>query len=116
MQYFVGFVFVLVLGVLPWMGCGGDEDSGVCGSFCAQDAKCYGPEGIPNCVQYCNDLLGDAASECRTRNAELLMCVAELPSCDEVDAFYDGYYSEDPPDSYPCKAEAEARDATCQGV
>ena len=37
MLYLVGFVFVLVLGVVPWMGCGGDEDSGVCGSLCAQD-------------------------------------------------------------------------------
>jgi hypothetical protein len=115
MQYFVGFVFVLVLGVLPWMGCGGDEDSGVCGSFCAQDAKCYGSEGIPNCVQYCNDLLGDAASvsaECESLYAELLACVADLPSCDQVDA----HYSEDPPDSYPCKAEEDAVRSTCPGV
>ena len=115
MRYFVGFVFVLVLGVLPWMGCGDDVPE-PCRSFCAQDAKCYGSEGIPNCVQWCNDFVAEYASvgaECGTLNVELFMCVGELPSCDEVEAFYDGYYTEDPPDSYPCRAEAEARDSAC---
>ena len=116
MRYFVGFMFLLALGVLPCMGCGGDEDSGVCGSFCAQDAKCAPPpEGIPNCVQYCNDLLGDAASvsaECETLYAEMLVCVAELQSCEEVYS----YYREDPPESYPCKAEEDAVRSTCPGV
>ncbi|UCD25258.1 MAG: hypothetical protein JSW51_04870 [Gemmatimonadota bacterium] len=116
MRYFLRLVCALALGGLPWMGCGGEGDSGVCGSFCAQDAKCYPPpEGIQNCVQYWNDLLGDAASvsaECETLYAELLACVADLPSCDQVDA----HYSEDPPDSYPCKAEEDAVRSTCPGV
>ncbi len=112
MRCFVGFVFVLVLSVLPWMGCGDDVPE-ACRSFCAQDAKCYGSEGIPNCVQYCDDLLAEAASvsdECATLFAEMAACVGELPSCDDVNA----YYSEDPPDSYPCKAEEDAvREKNC---
>jgi hypothetical protein len=112
MRHLIQSGLVLMLGILPWMGCGGDGDSGVCGSACAQDAECYPPpERIPNCVQFCSDLLGQAAevsADCEGRFTDMLACVADL-SCDRLDA----YYSEDPPDSYPCKAEEDIFLSTC---
>jgi hypothetical protein len=110
MRYIFGFLCVLALGV---MGCG---DENVCESFCAKDAECFPPEDqTPRCEQACRyvlDVSGDFSDECGNAAGAVFACVADLPTCEEVN----DYWFEIPPDSYPCKAADDAAESACLDV
>jgi len=112
MRYLVETLCVLVLVVMP-TACGGDGNSGVCESFCAKEAECYPPEEqIPRCEQYCRyvlDVSADTSSECESAAAGAFECVGDLPTCEDVDA----YWFEEPFDSYPCKAADDNFESAC---
>lgn len=74
------------------------EHSEVCESLCAKVSKCL----ISNCGQWCYLNLAEGArmsAECEDAVADVYACVAGLPSCEQVNA----WWSEIPADSYPCK-------------
>jgi len=108
MRYLFGFIYVLALGLA---GC--SEDSGVCGSFCAKDAECFSPEDqFPRCEQACRyalDVSADLSAECGDAAADVFACVADLPTCEDVN----DYWFEVPADSYPCKAADDAAESVC---
>jgi hypothetical protein len=112
MRYLVGLVCVLALGVMPLVGCG-DGGSGVCDSFCAKDAECWSVmDQIPRCTQWCQyslDVSGDTSAECEAAATDVFSCVADLSSCEEVEA----YWYEEPFDNYPCKAADDNVESTC---
>jgi hypothetical protein len=112
MRYLVGLACVLAFGSMSLAGCG-DGGSGVCESFCAKDAECYSVmEQIPRCTQWCQytlDVSGDTSAQCGTAVTDAFACVADLSSCEEVDA----WWFEEPFDSYPCKAADDYVESVC---
>jgi hypothetical protein len=107
----ISFLCVGVLALVILVGCGGG-DSGPCGSFCAKDAECFSMNEIVDCAQWCRDNLDEGArrsAECEAAVADVYACVADLSSCEEVEA----WHTEVPADSYPCKAADDRVRSIC---
>jgi hypothetical protein len=83
-----------------------------CDPFCARVDECSLKDRIPNCAPSCSCTVNEGAlvsAECETAVADIDYCVADLPSCDQVEAWWDMT----PADSYPCKAADDERDSAC---
>ena len=113
MRWLIGLACVLAL-PMSLVSCGNDS-SGVCSSFCAKDTECYPPEDqIPRCDEWCGyllDVAADNSAECGAAMTDMFACVSDLQTCEEVD----GWWFEDPWDSYPCKAADDAANSACEG-
>lgn len=98
---------VLAAGLVVLAGCGDSSSSNDCEAFCDKEAECEGslPAG---CVPLCDGVVEAAAqisSACGDAVSSLLSCASGL-TCVE----YEAWENEEPPDSYPCRAE----DIQCQ--
>lgn len=62
--------------------------------------------------RYLLDVSGDMSAECGDATADVFPCVADLPTCQEVD----DYWVEVPPDDYPCKGAEDAAESACQSI
>jgi hypothetical protein len=114
MRCIARFLGVAALAAVFLAGCGGEDARGViCEAFCAKDAECFAPEDqTPRCTEACAYTLNvsaDFSAECGGAAADLFACVADLPSCEQVDA----YWFEIPADSYPCKAGDDQVESAC---
>ena len=114
-------MFVVELGVLCALGvvgCAddtltGDPSIANCGAFCDKAVECTEGASRSVCILQCNAIASNEAAiseQCVAGFAAVNACVSEL-SCEQRDA----WFSEIPPDSYPCKAEDDAGEAACGG-
>jgi hypothetical protein len=94
-------------------GTGGDAGTGgvpmlevgeTCIAFCAKavvDCGAFDLDG-PQCEQFCQQDLDaeyEYATACGTASEGVFECVAELETCDEVEA----WKAQSPPESFPCQ-------------
>ena len=86
--------------------------AGVCDPFCAKVEECFLTDLFPSCAAECSCTVNEGAqvsAQCESAVANINECVADLSSCEQIEA----WYWSTPADSYPCKAADDQRDAVC---
>jgi hypothetical protein len=83
-----------------------------CDPFCARVDECSLSGRIQNCDPSCGCTVNEGAlvsDACEGAVRNIDDCVANLSSCEQVEAWWD----HTPFDSYPCKAADDERDSVC---
>lgn len=89
----------------------GEPDPGIeeaCTGVCEVFAACFEP--IPNCVQECIAEFSQSEGECLDAQLGMASCLDGL-SCEALQQYMEGS-----PEPYPCQAEEEALELSCDGA